>query len=96
MRHRHGCCREHSETPSPAVPCHEQRCPLSMAPDSRRLRICRVGGDRRFCARMAALGVLPGRELELLRGGEHCLVRLNGGTVCLDQGVSEQILVSSD
>jgi len=55
-----------------------------------------VGGDRRFCARMAAMGMLPGRELEILRGGEHCLVRLDGGTVSLDRSVSEQILVSTE
>ncbi|OQX15678.1 MAG: hypothetical protein BWK76_12795 [Desulfobulbaceae bacterium A2] len=96
MRHRHGCCHEHNEPQTATPHCPHRTCPLSRAPDSRRLRICRVGGDRRFCARMAALGMLPGRELELLRGGDHCLVRLDGGTVSLDHGVSEHILVTSD
>ncbi|OQX10855.1 MAG: hypothetical protein BWK76_20005 [Desulfobulbaceae bacterium A2] len=96
MRHRHACCREHHEPPAADSRCPNRSCPLSRAPDSRRLRICRVGGDRRFCARMAAMGMLPGRELEILRGGEHCLVRLDGGTVSLDRSVSEQILVSTE
>lgn len=72
--------------------------PLSKACCSSRLKVCKVRGDRRSCARMADLGVLPGSELEVLcaSGGHHrqCMVKINGGTISLDGLSAENILVS--
>jgi ferrous iron transport protein A len=46
---------------------------------------------------MAAMGIYPGVEIELLCGGCGCpcLVRVHGGTLSLGAGVSEKILVTS-
>jgi ferrous iron transport protein A len=45
---------------------------------------------------MAALGIYPGAELELLCAGcdSPCLVRVRGGTLSLGKGVSDKILVT--
>ena len=50
------------------------------------MRVCAVNGDRRTCARMANLGLLPGTEVELLcsGGGRQCMIKVNGGTISLD------------
>jgi Fe2+ transport system protein FeoA len=46
---------------------------------------------------MANLGVLPGSEMELLcpsRGrGHRCMVKVNGGTLSLDELTAENIFV---
>lgn len=79
---------------APMLP--ENTTPLSLACGQERFRICRVGGDRKTCARMAQMGVLPGSEIELLCPGmeSQCLVRVKGSTVTLDHLCAEQILVS--
>ena len=60
------------------------------------MRVCAVKGDRQTCARMAHLGVLPGSELELLcaRGGQQCMIKVNGGTISLDANTAAAILVA--
>ncbi len=71
--------------------------PLSRACACGRVKVCRISGDRRLCARMADLGILPGREMELLcsgRGRHNCMVRVNGGTLSLDNLTTENILVT--
>ncbi|WP_028582947.1 FeoA family protein [Desulfogranum mediterraneum] len=61
-----------------------------------RLKVCRVNGDRKNCARMAHLGLLPGTEIELLckGGGDQCMVKINGGTISLDRSIATQIMVA--
>ena len=60
------------------------------------LRICGVNGDRRTCARMASLGFLPGREVELVckAGTDQCVVKINGSTISLDADTAAAILVA--
>ncbi|HBZ54358.1 MAG TPA: hypothetical protein DEO88_03045 [Syntrophobacteraceae bacterium] len=60
-----------------------------------RFRVERISGGRHLCARMAAMGIYPGSELELLCSGcdSPCVVRVKGGTLSLGKGVSENILV---
>lgn len=62
----------------------------------KRLRVCAINGDRKTCAKMANLGVLPGCELELLckGGGQQCMVKVNGGTISLDALTATNILVA--
>jgi len=79
-----------------------QKCPADMRPLSRacrrgKVRVCKVCGDRKNCARMANLGLLPGTELELLcpRRGRQCMVRLNGGTLSLDEPTADNIYVTT-
>ena len=71
--------------------------PLALAGCGRRLKVCRVGGGRGVCARMAALGIFPGQEVKLVCAADQsrCLVRLNGSTVSLGDGAAENILVSA-
>ncbi len=71
--------------------------PLAQAGCGHRLKVCRIGGGRGICARMAALGIFPGQEVELVcaAGQSRCLVRLNGSTVSLGDGAAENILVKA-
>lgn len=70
--------------------------PLTDARPGERLQVKSIAGGRRLCARMAALGIYPGAELELLCSacGAPCLVRVHGGTLSLGCGVSDKILVT--
>lgn len=75
--------------------------PLSDFCGCNRVRVCKVGGDRHICGRMAALGVLPGTVLELLcpargQGRKQCMVRINGGTLSLDAFTARNIFVCPD
>ncbi len=79
------------------APVAENALPLSRACGYGRVKVCRISGDRRLCAHMADLGILPGREMELLcagGGGHNCMVRINGGTISLDSLTTANILVS--
>lgn len=81
-------CRKESEP--------ESATPLSLACGRERFKVCKVRGDRKVCARMAQLGVLPGSEIELICPGrkKQCLVRVKGSTVTLDQQCADNILVT--
>ena len=70
--------------------------PLSSACGRKRFRVCGVRGDRKVCARMAQMGVLPGSEIEVLCPGrsKQCMVRVKGSTVTLDEHFAENILVT--
>lgn len=61
-----------------------------------RVRVCAVNGDRRTCAKMANLGVLPGSEIELLckGGGQQCMIKINDSTISLDAPTAANILVA--
>ncbi|MDX9841040.1 MAG: FeoA family protein [Desulfobulbus sp.] len=77
--------------------CRQQRgMPLHEACCRGRMRVCAVNGDRRTCAKMANLGLLPGSELELLcsGGGRQCMIKVNGGTISLDALSAANILVA--
>jgi hypothetical protein len=45
---------------------------------------------------MAAMGLYPGTEAELLcpENSSQCILKIHGGTICLDRAFSENILVS--
>lgn len=71
--------------------------PLCEMRNEKRLKVAGIEGDRSVCARMAALGIYPGAEMELLCAGcgAPCLVRVRGGTLSLGQDVSDKILVTA-
>lgn len=75
--------------------CRGSMIPLSQAPSGKRLLVQRIEGGRNLCARMAALGIYPGAELEVLCAGcdRPCLVKVHGSTLSLGAGVSNKILV---
>jgi ferrous iron transport protein A len=76
---------------------NEDNLPLSSAPAGKRVTVCGVAGGRNLCGRMAAMGIYPGVEVELLCGGCGCpcVVKVNGGTLSLGAGVSQKILVKA-
>lgn len=77
--------------------CRIHHGPLSESCQAGKIKICKVTGDRKLCARMASLGVLPGEEAELIcpRKGSQCLLKIHGGTLSLDQTTSNNIIVQS-
>lgn len=83
-------CRIHHQ----ALP--ENATPLSSACGRDKFKVCRINGDRRVCARMAQLGVLPGSEIELICPGrkKQCMVKVKGSTVTLDELLADHIMVT--
>jgi len=77
--------------------CKYHHGPLSENCRAGKIKICKVTGDRKLCARMASLGVFPGEEAELLcpQAGSQCLLKIHGGTLSLDQTTSNNIIVQS-
>ena len=71
--------------------------PLSESCGCSRVRVCRIIGDRAACGRMASMGLLPGAEMELLCPGwgrrRQCMVKVNGGTLSLDELTAASIFV---
>lgn len=84
-----GCRTGKTELPEDATP-------LSSVCDRDSFKICRISGDRKICARMAQLGVLPGSEIEIICPGhsKQCMVRIKGSTVSLDQHCAKNIMVT--
>lgn len=77
--------------------CPGQRGPLSETCRVGKIRICKITGDRKLCAKMASLGVLAGEEAEIIcpRNGSQCLLKIQGGTLSLDHTTSSNIIVQS-
>jgi ferrous iron transport protein A len=76
--------------------CPDNARPLSKACGCERFKVCKIRGDRKLCARMAQLGVLPGSEIELIcpLQSENCMVRIMGSTISLDQLSADNIIVT--
>lgn len=93
------CWRQREKNPFDAVKssCCAVSLRLSDAPAGTRLKVASIAGGRRLCARMAAMGIYPGVEMELVCAGcgSPCLVRVHGGTLSLGAGISQNILVTS-
>jgi ferrous iron transport protein A len=90
-KHRSSCgCRETEVSDSSAVA-------LSNARVGGRFKVAGIEGGRHLCARMAAMGIYPGVEMEVVCAGCNCpcLVRVRGCTLSLGAGLSEKILVTS-
>ncbi len=65
--------------------------PLCQAESGKKVKVACIQGERGLCARMAALGIYPGVEMQLLCSG---CVRVNGGTLSLGKDISDKILVT--
>ena len=76
--------------------CHEEIAPLSKKGHPGRVKVCKVTGDRKICARMASMGVYPGVEADVVcsGGGNRCVLKVHGGTISLDADITANILVS--
>jgi ferrous iron transport protein A len=71
--------------------------PLSQRGRCGRVKICKVVGDRALCGRIAAMGVYPGAEADVISSavGLRHIIKVNGGTVSLNTDLSENIIVTS-
>ncbi len=76
--------------------CDEEVVPLSRQSKCGRFKVCKIKGDRKHCARMASLGLLPGEEMEIIcpENGSLCVVRVRGGSITLDNDTSDKILIT--
>jgi len=74
----------------------ENATPLSSACGRDKFRVCKINGNRKICARMAQLGVLPGSEIELICPGkqQQCMIKVKGCTVTFDELMADNIMVT--
>jgi ferrous iron transport protein A len=77
-------------------PCNKLESPLSQKGHCRKVKVCKVTGDRKVCARMASLGLYPGVEADVIcaQNGDQCVVKVNGGTISLDSNITDNIYVT--
>lgn len=100
-RKRQGaCCPAHIKQTDQCdfrpAKCPDNAKPLSKVCGCEKFKVCKVSGDRKLCARMAQLGVLPGSVIELICPiqSQNCMVKVKGCTVSLDQLSAENIIVT--
>jgi len=69
---------------------------LSEAGKCGRMKICKIEGNRKQCARMASMGVRAGEEIDLIcpENGSNCIFKIQGGTISLDNDTSRAIMVT--
>ena len=92
-----GCFAKKIQQCTNGEQCQTHHGPLSENCRAGKIKICKVTGDRKLCARMASLGVLPGQEAELIcpQNNSQCLLKIHGGTLSLDKLTSNNIIVQS-
>ncbi len=77
--------------------CSNSIVPLSKKSRTGKIKVCKVTGNRKICARMASMGLYPGVEADIIcsENGSQCVLKVNGGTISLDSDVSANIYVAS-
>jgi len=66
---------------------------LAAVPSGRRVRITGYRGGRMLRARLLALGLNLGREVDVLQNNRGLIiVGVNGGRIALGRGISQKIL----
>ncbi len=69
--------------------------PLAQVPPGKRVRITGYQGGRMLRARLLALGLNLGKEVDILQNNRGLIiVGLNGGRVALGRGISQKVLTS--
>ena len=70
--------------------------PLSQLEPGRRARVSTVQGGRGLTQRLAALGVIPGTEVELVQTGfgGPVILRVRESRVILGHGMAHKVLVA--
>ena len=70
--------------------------PLAMIREGARAVLQSIGGGRSLRGRLAALGLIPGAEVVVLRnggGGGPFVVAVNNARICLGRGMAMKIEV---
>ena len=75
---------------------HSHHITLAMAGSGRKVRLVSVTGGRAVCSHLAALGLIPGVEVEVKRNapGGPFILGLKGGQLVIGRGMAQKILVS--
>ncbi len=69
--------------------------PLALVPPGQRVRIVGYEGGRMMRARLMAMGLNLGQEVDILQNNRGLIiVSVNGGRVALGRGVSHKILTA--
>lgn len=74
----------------------QQMYSLSEACACGRMKICKIEGDRKQCARIASIGLRTGEEIDLIcsETGSNCIFKIHGGTISLDNDTTKKIFVT--
>ena len=69
--------------------------PLAMVQEGRRVRVIGIHGGRKLQGRLAAMGLVPGVEIEVIRNGFHgpFIVGIKGSRVMMGRGMAFKIQV---
>ena len=61
--------------------------------NGRRVRLLAIGAGRALQARLAAMGLIPGVEIEVLQNGAHgpFVIAVKGSRVMLGRGIASKI-----
>ncbi|MCP3889415.1 MAG: ferrous iron transport protein A [Desulfobulbaceae bacterium] len=97
-RNKNGCCfADRVKNCFGKKQCKSVVSKLSKRGDSGRVKVCKITGDRKVCARMASMGLYPGAEADIIcaTGGNQCLLKLNGGTISVDSDVTDNVYVTN-
>lgn len=70
--------------------------PLTMTNSGCKVRLVSVTGGRAMCSHLAALGLIPGVELEVKRNspGGPFVLGIKGSQLVIGRGMAQKILVS--
>ena len=70
--------------------------PLAIVQAGRRVRLVAVNAGHGLQGRLAAMGLVPGVEIEVLRNSMHgpFLVEVRGSRIMLGRGMAQKIIVT--
>ncbi len=70
--------------------------PLAIVQPGRGVRLIAVDAGHALRGRLAAMGLVPGVEIEVLRNSMHgpLLVKVKGSRIMLGRGMSQKIIVT--
>lgn len=70
--------------------------PLTIVPEGKRVRIITVNAGQGRQGMLAAMGLVPGVEIEVLRNSGHgpFLIAVKGSRIMLGRGIAQKIMVA--
>ena len=67
--------------------------PMSLLQSGETASVCAVAGGQ-TARRLAEIGFIPGASVEMLRGGDPCIVRLDCSRLSLGAALQHEVLVT--
>jgi len=70
--------------------------PLTIVPAGRRVRLVAVDAGQGLKGRLAAMGLVPGVEIEMLRNSPQgpFLIAVKGSRIILGRGMAQKIIIA--